>query len=144
MTTSVYEFDSALALGATGRLREFNQAGVILAADVHVASRLTATIPNLILGMLTMFFSSLCLFIFCVKTVLHRYILALKAYEASLGKTALGVAYEPFVHRSQKLIVIFPIMLLLQGIICALGQDYHVLKAPIIRIAGRIMQGGGI
>ncbi|GAA1519641.1 exodeoxyribonuclease V subunit alpha [Kribbella lupini] len=42
MTTSVDEFDSALALGATGRLREFNQAGVILAADVHVASRLTA------------------------------------------------------------------------------------------------------
>jgi exodeoxyribonuclease V alpha subunit len=41
MTTTVDEFDSTLALGATGRLREFNQAGVILAADVHVASRLT-------------------------------------------------------------------------------------------------------
>lgn len=42
MTTSVDEFDSALALAATGRLREFNQAGVILAADVHVATRLTS------------------------------------------------------------------------------------------------------
>jgi hypothetical protein len=41
MTTTVDEFDSALALAATGILREFNQAGVILAADVHVASRLT-------------------------------------------------------------------------------------------------------
>ena len=41
MTTTVDEFDSALALAATGILRDFNQAGVILAADVHVASRLT-------------------------------------------------------------------------------------------------------
>ncbi|MGC4938729.1 exodeoxyribonuclease V subunit alpha [Kribbella sp. DT2] len=42
MSTPVEEFDSSLALAAVGRLREFNQAGVILAADVHVASRLTA------------------------------------------------------------------------------------------------------
>ncbi|ONI73909.1 exodeoxyribonuclease V subunit alpha [Kribbella sp. ALI-6-A] len=42
MTTTVDEFDSALALGATGILRDFNTAGVLLAADVHVASRLTA------------------------------------------------------------------------------------------------------
>ena len=41
MTTTVDEFDSALALTATGMLREFNQAGVLVAADVHVASRLT-------------------------------------------------------------------------------------------------------
>ncbi|MFG1626067.1 exodeoxyribonuclease V subunit alpha [Kribbella sp. NPDC049227] len=41
MTATVDEFDSAFALAATGILRDFNQAGVILAADVHVASRLT-------------------------------------------------------------------------------------------------------
>ncbi|WP_328324572.1 exodeoxyribonuclease V subunit alpha [Kribbella sp. NBC_00382] len=41
MTSTVDEFDATLALGATGILRDFNQAGVILAADVHVASRLT-------------------------------------------------------------------------------------------------------
>jgi exodeoxyribonuclease V alpha subunit len=41
MTTTIDEFDSTLALGATGILRDFNQAGVILAADVHVATRLT-------------------------------------------------------------------------------------------------------
>jgi hypothetical protein len=41
MTTPVDEFDSTLALAATGILRDFNRAGVILAADVHVASRLT-------------------------------------------------------------------------------------------------------
>src|SRR5690348_10988616 len=41
MTAAVDEFDSALALGATGILRDFNQAGVLLASDVHVASRLT-------------------------------------------------------------------------------------------------------
>ncbi|GAB3825903.1 exodeoxyribonuclease V subunit alpha [Kribbella italica] len=42
MTTTVDEFDSTFALGATGLLASFNQAGVILAADVHVAARLTA------------------------------------------------------------------------------------------------------
>ncbi|MFG1817794.1 exodeoxyribonuclease V subunit alpha [Kribbella sp. NPDC049174] len=41
MTTTVDEFDSSLALTATGMLREFNQAGVLVAADVHVATRLT-------------------------------------------------------------------------------------------------------
>ncbi|WBQ08246.1 exodeoxyribonuclease V subunit alpha [Kribbella sp. CA-293567] len=42
MTTPVVdEFDSAFALTATGVLRDFNRAGVILAADVHVATRLT-------------------------------------------------------------------------------------------------------
>ncbi|TCM34424.1 exodeoxyribonuclease V subunit alpha [Kribbella sp. VKM Ac-2568] len=41
MTATVDEFDSTLALAATGILRDFNRAGVILAADVHVASRLT-------------------------------------------------------------------------------------------------------
>jgi exodeoxyribonuclease V alpha subunit len=33
-------FDVRLALGATGSLRDFNQAGVLSAADVHVATRL--------------------------------------------------------------------------------------------------------
>ncbi len=33
-------FDVRLALGATGSLRDFNQAGVLSAADVHVAARL--------------------------------------------------------------------------------------------------------
>ncbi len=33
-------YDVRLALGATGLLREFNQAGVLVAADVHVAQRL--------------------------------------------------------------------------------------------------------
>src|SRR5690349_20340646 len=41
MTALVDEFDSTLALGATGILRDFNAAGVLVAADVHVASRLT-------------------------------------------------------------------------------------------------------
>jgi len=41
MTATVDEFDRALALGATGRLREFNEAGVLAASDVHVAARLT-------------------------------------------------------------------------------------------------------
>ncbi|MEV8376032.1 exodeoxyribonuclease V subunit alpha [Kribbella sp. NPDC056861] len=41
MTATIDEFDSTLALGATGILRDFNQAGVILAADVHVATRLS-------------------------------------------------------------------------------------------------------
>ena len=40
MTTTVDEFDRSLALGATGLLREFNGAGVLAAADVHVAVRL--------------------------------------------------------------------------------------------------------
>src|SRR4051812_29415872 len=31
--------DARLALGATGLLREFNEAGVLTAADVHVATR---------------------------------------------------------------------------------------------------------
>jgi len=35
-------FDARLARGASGRLREFNQAGVLSAADVHVARRLGA------------------------------------------------------------------------------------------------------
>lgn len=34
------QFDPRLALGATGRLAEFNRAGVLSAADVHVAARL--------------------------------------------------------------------------------------------------------
>ncbi len=34
-------FDADLALGATGQLRAFNQAGVLSAADVHVAQRLS-------------------------------------------------------------------------------------------------------
>ena len=34
--------DHRLALGATGLLRDFNAAGVLDAADVHVARRLTA------------------------------------------------------------------------------------------------------
>ena len=42
--TEVFEitepFDRRLALGATGVLRDFNQAGVLTAADVHVARRL--------------------------------------------------------------------------------------------------------
>ena len=33
-------FDARLAMGATGLLREFNEAGILTAADVHVASRL--------------------------------------------------------------------------------------------------------
>jgi exodeoxyribonuclease V alpha subunit len=33
-------FDARLALGATGLLRTFNEAGILTAADVHVASRL--------------------------------------------------------------------------------------------------------
>ncbi|MEU4605513.1 exodeoxyribonuclease V subunit alpha [Kribbella sp. NPDC023972] len=41
MTTTIDEFDSSLALTATGKLRDFNQAGVLVAADVHVATRLT-------------------------------------------------------------------------------------------------------
>jgi exodeoxyribonuclease V alpha subunit len=40
VTTTIDEFDSSLALTATGKLRDFNQAGVLVAADVHVASRL--------------------------------------------------------------------------------------------------------
>jgi exodeoxyribonuclease V alpha subunit len=46
MTITVDEFDSTLALGATGILRDFNQAGVIVAADVHVAARLTALLAE--------------------------------------------------------------------------------------------------
>ncbi|MEV6286100.1 exodeoxyribonuclease V subunit alpha [Kribbella sp. NPDC051770] len=46
MSTAVDEFDSTLALAATGLLREFNAAGVILAADVHVALRLTAMLEE--------------------------------------------------------------------------------------------------
>ncbi|MGW1347566.1 exodeoxyribonuclease V subunit alpha [Kribbella sp. NPDC002412] len=42
MTTTVDEFDASLALTAAGRLRDFNQAGVLVAADVHVATRLTS------------------------------------------------------------------------------------------------------
>ncbi|MGW7681762.1 exodeoxyribonuclease V subunit alpha [Kribbella sp. NPDC054772] len=42
MTTTVDEFDVSLALTAAGRLRDFNQAGVLVAADVHVATRLTS------------------------------------------------------------------------------------------------------
>lgn len=41
MTTTVDAVDPALALAATGTLRDFNHAGVLAAADVHVASRLT-------------------------------------------------------------------------------------------------------
>src|SRR6478735_8238825 len=40
MTTTVDEFDRGLALAATGLLGEANRAGVLLAADVHVALRL--------------------------------------------------------------------------------------------------------
>jgi exodeoxyribonuclease V alpha subunit len=46
MTTTVDEFDSTLALGATGILRDFNRAGVIVAADVHVATRLTTLLAE--------------------------------------------------------------------------------------------------
>ncbi|TCC46151.1 exodeoxyribonuclease V subunit alpha [Kribbella pittospori] len=42
MTTTADEFDASLALTAAGRLRDFNQAGVLVAADVHVATRLTS------------------------------------------------------------------------------------------------------
>jgi exodeoxyribonuclease V alpha subunit len=41
MTTMMDEYDSVLAVTATGTLRDFNQAGVLLAADVYVASRIT-------------------------------------------------------------------------------------------------------
>ena len=34
--------DRRLALGATGLLRTFNEAGVLEAADVHVATRMAA------------------------------------------------------------------------------------------------------
>ena len=34
-------FDAAVALGATGRLRDFNRAGILTTSDVHVALRLT-------------------------------------------------------------------------------------------------------
>ena len=40
MTTTVDEFDRGLVLAATGLLRDFNEAGVLLASDVHVAMRL--------------------------------------------------------------------------------------------------------
>ncbi len=40
MTTTVDAFDRSLALGASGLLRDFNRAGVLAAADVHVAARL--------------------------------------------------------------------------------------------------------
>src|SRR5664279_2951704 len=33
-------FDARLAIGVTGLLRRFNEAGILTAADVHVASRL--------------------------------------------------------------------------------------------------------
>ncbi|MET7280685.1 exodeoxyribonuclease V subunit alpha [Kribbella sp. NPDC005582] len=46
MTALIDEFDSTLALGATGILRDFNAAGVLVAADVHVASRLTAMLAE--------------------------------------------------------------------------------------------------
>lgn len=42
MSTDVDVFDGRLALGARGLLREFNDAGVLAAADVHVARRLAA------------------------------------------------------------------------------------------------------
>ena len=41
-TEELDRFDPALALGADGPLREFNEAGVLAASDVHVAVRLTA------------------------------------------------------------------------------------------------------
>ncbi len=41
-TEKLDRFDPALALGAEGPLREFNEAGVLAASDVHVAGRLTA------------------------------------------------------------------------------------------------------
>jgi exodeoxyribonuclease V alpha subunit len=40
MTTTVDKFDRTLALTAAGTLRAFNDAGVLVSADVHVASRL--------------------------------------------------------------------------------------------------------
>ncbi|TDD28275.1 exodeoxyribonuclease V subunit alpha [Kribbella turkmenica] len=46
MTSTIDEFDSALALGATGILRDFNQAGLLVAADVHVASRLASMLAE--------------------------------------------------------------------------------------------------
>jgi exodeoxyribonuclease V alpha subunit len=42
MTDIAERFDARLARGTSGLLREFNDAGVIAAADVHVAHRLTA------------------------------------------------------------------------------------------------------
>jgi exodeoxyribonuclease V alpha subunit len=41
-TEELDPFDPALALGAKGPLREFNEAGVLAASDVHVADRLAA------------------------------------------------------------------------------------------------------
>ncbi len=46
MTATPDNADRALALGATGVLREFNLAGVLSPADVHVASRLTALLEE--------------------------------------------------------------------------------------------------
>ena len=46
MTATPDSADRALALGATGVLREFNLAGVLSPADVHVASRLTALLEE--------------------------------------------------------------------------------------------------
>ena len=40
MTDVVERFDARLARGASGLLLEFNDAGVLAAADVHVARRL--------------------------------------------------------------------------------------------------------
>ena len=46
MTAASDDADRGLALGATGVLREFNRAGVLSPADVHVASRLTALLEE--------------------------------------------------------------------------------------------------
>jgi exodeoxyribonuclease V alpha subunit len=46
VTATPHDVDRGLALSATGVLREFNRAGVLSAADVHVASRLAALLDE--------------------------------------------------------------------------------------------------
>jgi exodeoxyribonuclease V alpha subunit len=46
MTAVDDDLDASLALSATGLLRAFNEAGVLVAADVHVATRLTALLAD--------------------------------------------------------------------------------------------------
>ena len=47
-------YDQRLALGASGSLATFNEAGILVAADVHVAERLGAAVgetePNVLLA----------------------------------------------------------------------------------------------
>ena len=46
MSDLIERFDARLARGASGLLREFNDAGVLATADVHVASRLAALVDE--------------------------------------------------------------------------------------------------